>query len=74
MEELKDQEYVDSILRIIRDELPIIAKHNPHLHQLISSGIELVLDQSYRLFENSVEISEETKKEVDEIIAEIEKE
>jgi len=72
--ELKEQEYVDSLIRIIKDELPIISKHNHHLHALIRSGIELVLDQSYRSLENTIEISEETKKEVDDIIAEIEKE
>ena len=70
----EQKEYVESLIRIITDELPIIAKHNQHLHMLIRSGIELVLDQSYKYVQNEIEISEETKQEVDEIIAEIEKE
>ena len=68
------KEYCDSLIRIISDELPIIAKYNTHLYQLIRSGIELVLDQSQKYFDDSIQISEKTKKEVDEIIAEIEKE
>lgn len=68
---MENNEYIDSILRIINNELPIIYKYNKHLYQIILSAIELIMDKSYDNLKNNIEISEEVKKEVDEIISEI---
>lgn len=70
--DLEQREYIDTIIKIIRDDLPIIAKYNIHLYQNILSAFELVLDQSRLYIQNNIQISEETKKDVDEIISEIE--
>lgn len=75
--DLDPKDFADSVIRIIQKELPTIAKFNMHLYQNILSAIELTMDQSVPC-DNPVEysrqnraMSEETKKEVDKIIAEL---
>lgn len=68
--EYDETQYVDVLLTIIRDYLPIIYKHNRHLHDNIRSAIELVLDQSAGL-DIEREISEETIQDVEQIIKEL---
>ena len=82
-EEKKENEYINCLLNIIQNEIPVIQKYNGHLSEIISLAIELVLDQSARYQtqatshqcnnnqQQSMNISEETKREVDEIISEI---
>lgn len=72
------KEYVESLMRIINNELPIIVKYNKHLYQLFFSAIELILDQSYN-FNNSQQspdhlLDSDLRKEVDEIVNSVEKE
>ena len=68
-----EQKFVDSLITIIRDHLPIIYRHNQHLHDNIRSAIELVLDQSSGNTQEHVDIkiSDETIRDVEEIIKEI---
>lgn len=66
-------EYVETLMYIITTCLPIISKYNIHLYQNILSAIELVMDQSivHNVISQSskkVFVSEETKKDVDEIV------
>lgn len=72
----KQKEYIDSLVRIINNELPIIFKYNKHLYQIFISAIELVLDQSQQYINNQHigVIDDSIKQEVDEIVANIEEE
>lgn len=72
----KQKEYIDSLVRIINNELPIIFKYNKHLYQIFISAIELVLDQSQQYINNQHTgvIDDSIKQEVDEIVANIEEE
>lgn len=72
----KQKEYIDSLVRIINNELPIIFKYNKHLYQVFISAIELVLDQSQQYINNQHigVIDDSIKQEVDEIVANIEEE
>lgn len=72
----KQKEYIDSLVRIINNELPIIFKYNKHLYQVFISAIELVLDRSQQYINNQHigVIDDSIKQEVDEIVANIEEE
>jgi len=67
-----DDEYANLLVHMIRDDLPIMAKYNPHFYLIIKSTIELMIDKSIAYYQNEgAPLKEETREEVNRIIDEI---